>query len=77
VRRCDDTSTPGRFCVRLRDVPLDAADRFILAPGTGAALEVELTPTVAGIRERGRFVLRPCSNPVCELPIELDGLGVR
>ena len=62
------------FTVSPTTKPLSVGGRFKLAPGESTTLNTGFTPTVAGTRERGTFVLKACES--CSQEVTLDGIGV-
>jgi hypothetical protein len=77
VRRCTSgAGDPSTFCILLRDREIGPDGTFSLGAGESTTMEVQFTPTIAGTRERGNFVLKGCPAPACEVTVQLDGLGI-
>jgi hypothetical protein len=70
VRDCILTNDPATFCLEA------GSGSIVIEPGAHLDLEVTFSPTIAGTRERGSFVLAHCDRPECETEIIVSGLGV-
>jgi hypothetical protein len=77
VKSCGSSvADPSTFCFAATTKPLNAANRFSLAPGEETTVNVSFTPVIAGTRERGAFRLKACADPSCDTDVRMDGLGI-
>lgn len=77
IRPCSSSAAdPAQFCVRFQGRGLDENNRFRLASGETADLEVQFSPRIAGTRADGQLSLQSCASSACEVRVGLTGVAV-
>ena len=78
VRLCTTSAQqdPSAFCLLVRDRQLGSDNTFTLAAGDETTVEVQFTPSTAGLRENGSFTLSFCDVVGCEEMVCLEGVGI-